>query len=210
MKTVLKLGWQLFRYTLATCISIIVSALVPTLVASVPLVLAIVWVLAWIAAFLLYLLTGEVIDVEIGEPIGLIFIPLFLAVMGIATMSAAILLTIAFNLLIVLPFSLISEAIYRRFVGERPGIRLGIFLGAGVVLGIIVAVVGVIWVTSQQPEMPLSHQVGLAAFLLVTCICTEFVFGLTLTLIDIARKGAVVIRKQIKKRREGRSLPHPT
>jgi hypothetical protein len=199
MKTILQLGWQVFRYTLATCISTLVSALVPTLVASIPLVLAIVWVLAWIAAFLLYLLTGEVIDVELGEPIGLILIPLFLAIMGVVTMSAAILLTIAFNLLIVLPFSLISEAIYGRFIGERPGIRLGIFLGASIILGIIVAVVGVIWVTSQQPEMPLSHQVGLAAFLLVTCICTEFAFGLTSTLMDIARKGAVVIRKQIKK-----------
>jgi hypothetical protein len=210
MKTVLHLFWHLIRYSLATCISTIVSALVPTLVASFPLVLAVVWILAWIAAFLLYILTGETIDVEIGEPIGLILIPLFLAIMGVVTMSAAIFVTTIFNLLIVLPFSLITEAIYGRFIGQRPWIRLAVFLGTGVILGVIVAVVGVIWVSSQQPEMPLSHQVGLAGFLLVTCICTEFAFGLTLTLMDIARKGAIAIRKRIKKLREDHSLPNPT
>lgn len=209
MKIALQLGWHLIRYTLATAISILISALVPFLIASIPLVLAIVWVLAWGAALVFYLLTGEVIDVEMGEPIGLVLVPLLLTLMGVVTMSAALLLTIAFNLLIILPFSIITEFLYGRWFGKHPLIRPGIFVGAGILLGVIIAVIGTIGIASQQSEMSSLQQVGLAAFLFITCVCTEFAFGLSLTLIDAARKGIEIIRKLIKRRQAGDSLPNP-
>ena len=208
-RTSLQLVWHAVRYIVATSVSTVISGIIPFVIASLPLVLAIVWVLAWVAAFLLYILTGEVIDVEMGDPIGLVLVPLMLSIMGVVSITAVILVVTVFNLFIIFPVALVTEIISLQIGVHRWSLRLGIFLSVGILLGTIVGVAGVLLITGQQGEVSLSEQVGIGALLAVICICTEFVFGMTLMLMDLARKGLVVVSRKWKNLRERRKLPQP-
>src|SRR5690349_14976380 len=105
--------WNMIRYVLATAASIIATGVMPFVIASIPLIFALVWVIIW-AVVLLFASFGASADIPIDEPIGIVLIPLLMSVLGAITVSAAVLLTIAFNLIIVLPFSIFVEILNKR------------------------------------------------------------------------------------------------
>jgi hypothetical protein len=88
-------------------------------------------------------------------------------------------------------------------------LRLGTFLCGGVLLGIIVGVIGVLLITGYQEEISLSEQIGIIAFLMVTCIGIEFIFGVALILVNVIRKGLEMIWRKLKEVQERRDLPAP-
>ena len=199
--------WHLFRYAVATCVSTTISAIVPFLIASLPLVLAALWILIWIAAFLLYILTGEAVDFD-ADPIGIVLIPLMLSIIGVASVSAILLVVTAFNILIVFPFSFVTEIVSQRLGVYRWSLRPIIFLGAGVFVGVITSLVGIVLMAGQQTEIPLLHQLGVVVFLMLICVCTVFAFGMTLIIMDLSKKGFAVIR--MKRLRRHQPFKHPT
>jgi hypothetical protein len=138
VNTAIRVVWHLFRYTLATCISTAVSAALPVLVGSAPIVAAIGWTLAWDAALLFFVLTGESIAIEIGEPVGIVIVPALLMAFGTASVSAAFSLAAAFSLVAVLPVSLLTEFACWRLSFRAIIWRLGSFLITGLFLGVAV------------------------------------------------------------------------
>jgi hypothetical protein len=98
--TKIKFLCNIARYSLATITSTIVTGIMPFVIASIPLIFALVWVILW-AVVLLFAFFGVYIDVPMDEPIGIVLIPLIASVLGAISVSAAVLLTIAFNLITV-------------------------------------------------------------------------------------------------------------
>jgi hypothetical protein len=138
VNTAIRVVWHLFRYTLATCISTAASAVLPVLVGSAPIAVAIGWILAWGAALLFFVLTGESIGIEIGEPVGIVIVPALLMAFGTASVSAALSLAAAFSVVAVLPVSLLTECACWRLSFRAIILRLVSFLVAGLFLGVAV------------------------------------------------------------------------
>ena len=183
VKPALRVAWHLVRYTIATCASTAVSAALPLVIAFTPLGLAVMWVLAWVAALVFYALTGEAIDLEMDSPLGIVLVPLLLLLFGIACVSAVLLLAIAFNVLAVLPISLITEFVCRRLRVRAILPRLGIFLVAGLLLGITLAGIAGAAIAFGHFQVPPVALPISALALLAACAGAVFTSGLVLTML---------------------------
>ncbi len=199
MKTAIRVVWHIIRYTVATCVSTAMSAVLPVIIASTPIILSIAWVLLWVAMFLLYVLTGESIDMEIGHPLGIVLVPLLFSVFGIVSVSTALLLVVAFNVLVVLPVSLITEFICRH-LSVRAILRLASFVIAGLLLGVAAVSIMVMIVSGQQTQTTPFALFGVAIILLLTCICTVFTSGFILTTMSLVKDKAVIFIVALKER----------
>jgi len=175
-------------YFLATIASTIVTGVMPLAIASIPLILAFVWVILW-AVVLLVTFFGGNIDLPMDEPIGIALIPLLMSVFGAISVSAAILLTVSFNLIFVLPLGIFVEILNKRMGLRNWFLRLGAFFSGGVVLGLIFGVIGMLLAKKIDTDMSLFGQIGIAVFLGITGVVAEFIFGFTLMVIDISQKG---------------------
>ena len=175
-------------YFLATIASTIVTGVMPLAIASIPLILAFVWVILW-AVVLLVTFFGGNIDLPMDEPIGIALIPLLMSVFGAISVSAAILLTVSFNLIFVLPLGIFVEILNKRMGVRNWFLRLGTFFSGGVVLGLIFGVIGMLLAKKIDTDISLFGQIGVAVFLGITGVVAEFIFGFTLMVIDIVQKG---------------------
>jgi len=183
VKPALRVAWHLVRYTVATCASTAVSAALPLVIAFTPLVMAVMWVLAWVAALMFYALTGEAIDLEMDSPLGIVLVPLLLLLFGIACISAVLLLAVAFNVLAVLPISLIAEFICRRLRVRAILPRLGIFLLAGLLLGSALAGIAGAAIGLGHLQVPPVALLVSTLALLAACAGAVFTSGLALTML---------------------------
>jgi len=183
VKPALRVAWHLVRYTVATCASTAVSAALPMVIAFTPLVMAVMWVLAWVAALMFYALTGEAIDLEMDSPLGIVLVPLLLLLFGIACISAVLLLAVAFNVLAVLPISLIAEFICRRLRVRAILPRLGIFLLAGLLLGSALAGIAGAAIGLGRLQVPPVALLVSTLALLAACAGAVFTSGLALTML---------------------------
>jgi hypothetical protein len=175
-------------YFLATLASTIVTGVMPLAIASIPLIFAFVWVVLW-AVVLLVTVFGGHIDLPMDEPIGIALIPLLMSVFGAISVSAAILLTVSFNLIFVLPLGIFIEILNKRMGLRNWFLRLGAFFSGGVVLGLIFGVIGMLLAKKIDTDISLFGQIGFAVFLGITGVVAEFIFGFTLMVIDIIQKG---------------------
>jgi hypothetical protein len=209
VKTLIMGLWHLIRYTIATCVCTVVSGLLPVLAASMPIFVAAAWVLMWVLMSAIHLLGGEsmVQDVPIGDPIGIVFVPLLLGSIGAFAVSAILIVVTAFNVLIILPVSLATELVCRRLSIRGVVPRLGSFLLSGSLLGIALATIVMTLFGSYHPDVPANILLVSGLVILVICDCVVFVFGFVLIMLSTLK--SVVIRLKARWRQK-RASTTPT
>ena len=198
VNTAIRVVWHLFRYTLATCISTAASAVLPVLVGSAPIAVAIGWILAWGAALLFFVLTGESIGIEIGEPVGIVIVPALLMAFGTASVSAALSLAAAFSVVAVLPVSLLTEFACWRLSFRAIILRLVSFLVAGLFLGVAVGGITVALAAYHQIQAPPLALLGLAMVLSLISVCAVFTSGLVLTTMSFVKDKLVALEERAR------------
>jgi len=205
MKTIHFL-WRIARYLFATSVSIVVTLVIPLVIASIPFLIAIIWVLMWIFVFIIVLLIPDT-NVPMDSPMGVVLIPFLLSIIGIVSVSTAVLIAVIFNLVVILPFSIFVEILNKQLGLRNWILRLGTFLGGGILLGIIVGIIGIFLANKFDAKISLLQLIGTGAFLGATCVIAEFVFGLALMIADISKIILGVIGRKIADVRERRKLP---
>lgn len=200
---ILKAVWHFIRYAIATCISTVVSGLLPLLAASMPIFAAVAWVLVWVLVFVIYLLGGESMlqDVPMGDPFGIVFVPLMLGGIGTLAVSATSLVVVAFNILIVLPVSLVTDLVCRRLAIRGVVPRLGSFLLSGLLAGIAIAGIVVILFGFYHPDTPIGTLFISGAMILVICDCVVFVFGLVLTMTSVLKDLVIRLKAWLEQKK---------
>lgn len=202
MKTLVKVVWHLIRYTIATCISTVVSGLLPLLAASIPIFMAIAWVLVWVLVLVICLLGGENMlqDVPMGDPFGLVLVPLMFGGIGVIAVSAISLVVVAFNVLIVLPVSLATDFVCQRLSVRGVVPRLGSFLLSGFLLGLVVASIVVTLFSLYHPDVSVGALFVSGLVILAICDGVVFVFGFTLTVLSTFK--GMVFRLKARRRQK--------
>lgn len=160
--------------------------------AVLPALAVLVFVFSVLFSFVLVLVGLAPID----EPMSLLFTPLLTVVFGIAAILAIFLLAVAFTVLGVLPISLFTEFVCWRLDIQHILARLASFVPAGVLLGMAVSGLGLLWV---QPGSPDSAALIIIVLTLVS-VCVVFLFGLVLTLMTAIRDGTLALWRAVKQK----------
>ncbi len=199
--TAIEGGWQASRYLLAAGITALAVAAVPTLIAAVMAVVVGVCV----AILSLMMLASAMIGT--ADPP---FVALLVAVVLLIGFIVAVIVafaTIAFGVILfvgilVLPVSLLTEAVLRVDEVCSVPLRFASFILAGGLSGAVVGVVGVL--VSSQADVWVSVMVGVLIFLLV--VLSVSLFGIILTSAETTRRmlGKLVswLREQVSLKAE--------
>jgi len=154
---------------------------------------------------LFFVLTGESIGIEIGEPVGIVIVPALLMAFGTASVSAALSLAAAFSVVAVLPVSLLTEFACWRLSFRAIILRLVSFLVAGLLLGVAVGGITVALATYLQIQAPPLALLGLAMAFSLTSVCAVFTSGLVLTTTSFVKDKIVALEERARAVRRSRS-----
>ena len=206
MMKVFRYFWVFLRYLLATVGSTVVTVAIPLIIASLPFLFALFWVLLWAFALLFSLLPGQSMDLPMDEPIGIVLIPLLLSIVSAISASIALVATIVFNFVVILPVGIFIEYFNKRLGLRNWIIRLGSHLVGGFFLGLVVGLIGIFLANKLGTDFSLLEQVGIGALLATICIGGEFVFGTSLVILDLLRKFLEFLNGKVRNSQKRKRL----
>lgn len=206
MMKVFRYLWFFLRYLLATVSSIIVTVVIPLVIASLPFLFALFWVLLWAFALLFSLLPGQSMDLPMEEPMGIVLIPMLLSIVSAVSASIALVATSVFNFIVILPVGIFIEYFNKRLGLRSWIIRIGSHLVGGFLLGLIVGIIGIILANKLSAGFSLLEQIGIGALLAVICIGGEFIFGISLAILDLIRKFVEFLNGKARNTQERKRL----
>jgi hypothetical protein len=117
---------------------------------------------------------------------------------GVFALSAISLVIAAFNGLIVLPASLVTELVCQRLSIRGIVPRLASFLLSGLLLGIAIASIVMIVFGLYHSGTSVGSLLASGSVILVICDCVVFVFGLVLTMLSALKDRAICLKTKRK------------